>query len=78
MHNQAINIDPEIMHGTPVFMGTRVPIKMLFEYLEDGDTVDDFINDFDWVTKEQALQVVALSGKALLQILPVLDENFAR
>ena len=49
MQNQIINIDPEIMGGTPVFFGTRVPIKNLFDYLETRDTIDMFLDDFEGV-----------------------------
>jgi uncharacterized protein (DUF433 family) len=50
---KVINIDKEILGGTPVFNGTRVPIKNLFDYLETGETVDEFLDDFPSVTKEQ-------------------------
>jgi uncharacterized protein (DUF433 family) len=43
---QAISRDPDVMHGTPVFRGTRVPVQMLFEYLEGGETLEDFLEDF--------------------------------
>ena len=47
-----INIDPEILGGTPAFFGTRVPIKNLFNYLETGNFIDTFLEDFDGVKKE--------------------------
>lgn len=50
-----INIDPEILGGTPVFTGTRVPIKHLFDYLEGGHTLEEFLDDFDSVSREQAV-----------------------
>ena len=53
-----IKVDPEIMHGTPCFAGTRVPIKNLFDYLEGGDSLDVFLDDFPTVTREQALGVL--------------------
>jgi uncharacterized protein (DUF433 family) len=49
-----VNIDPEIMHGTPVFKGTRVPIDTLFDYLATGDSLDEFLEDFPSVKREQA------------------------
>jgi len=61
-----INIDPEIMSGTPVFLGTRVPIKTLFDYLEEGDTVDSFLEDFPTVKREQAIGVLEVAKDALL------------
>ena len=50
-----IHVDPEILGGTPVFVGTRVPAKTLFDYLEAGDPLDDFLTDFPSVTREQAV-----------------------
>ncbi len=46
------------MHGTPVFRGTRVPVKTLFEYLENGESLDDFLEGFPAVTRELAIQVL--------------------
>jgi uncharacterized protein (DUF433 family) len=62
----AINIDPETMGGTPVFTGTRVPIQTLFDYLEGGDTLEEFLDDFPSVTKDQALEVLELAKKKAL------------
>ncbi|MEK7671951.1 MAG: DUF433 domain-containing protein, partial [Bacteroidota bacterium] len=53
-----INIDPEILGGTPVFSGTRVPIETLFDHIEEGVPLDEFLDDFPSVTKEQALAVL--------------------
>lgn len=61
-----IEVDPEKMSGLPVFMGTRVPIAHLFEYLEGGNTLDEFLDQFPTVTREQALGVLELSRKTLL------------
>jgi uncharacterized protein (DUF433 family) len=55
---QLIERDPEKLGGTPVFFGTRVPIKNLFDYLEAGDSLDVFLDDFPTVTREQALGVI--------------------
>lgn len=55
---QAITRDSEIMHGTPVFRGTRVPVKTLFEYLENGDSLDDFLEGFPTVSRDLAIQVL--------------------
>jgi uncharacterized protein (DUF433 family) len=55
MSDLAISISPEVMGGTPVFAGTRVPVQTLFEYLEAGDTIDDFLVGFPTVTREQVL-----------------------
>jgi uncharacterized protein (DUF433 family) len=61
-----IETDPEKMSGVAVFMGTRVPITHLFEYLEGGNTLDKFLDQFPTVTREQALGVLELSRKTLL------------
>lgn len=61
MKTTAINIDPEIMSGAPVFRGTRVTIKTLFDYLEYGKSIDDFLEDYDWVKREQAIEVLELA-----------------
>jgi uncharacterized protein (DUF433 family) len=58
MKTSVITISPDILSGTPVFCNTRVPIKNLFDYLETGETVDDFLDDFPTVTREQVLQVL--------------------
>ena len=55
---EAVIRDPEIMHGTPVFRGTRVPIQTLFDYLEGGDSLDDFLEGFPTVKRELAIQVL--------------------
>jgi uncharacterized protein (DUF433 family) len=55
---EAVTRDPEIMHGTPVFRGTRVPIQTLFDYLEGGDSLDDFLEGFPTVKRELAVQVL--------------------
>jgi uncharacterized protein (DUF433 family) len=55
-----ITISPEVQSGTPVFANTRVPIKNLFDYLKGGDTLDEFLNDFPSVKKEQALQLLEI------------------
>ena len=57
----AIKIDPEIMHGTPCFSGTRVPIQNLFDVLERGRTLDYFLEQFPTVAREQALAVLRLA-----------------
>ena len=63
---EIIEVDPEKMSGTPVFTGTRVPINHLFDYLEAGDSLDEFLNDFPTVKREQALGVLELMRERLL------------
>ena len=55
---EAITRDPEVMHGTPVFRGTRVPIQTLFDYLEGGDSLEDFLIGFPTVSRQLAIQVL--------------------
>ena len=61
-----IEVNPEKMSGVPVFAGTRVPIGHLFEYLEKGETLAEFLRQFPSVTHEQALGVLELSKESLL------------
>ena len=63
-----ITVDPEIVSGTPVFTGTRVPIDALITNLEAGLTLDEFIDNFPSVTREQALQVLEISKSTLLRL----------
>jgi len=58
MSNDLITSSADIMGGTPVFSGTRVPVQTLFEYLEAGDTIDDFLDGFPTVTREQVVAVL--------------------
>ncbi len=58
MSNSLITISPKVMGGTPVFAGTRVPVQTLFEYLEAGDTIDDFLDGFPTVTRQQVVAVL--------------------
>ena len=50
-----IQTDPEIMGGTPVFSGTRVPVETLFDYIEGEESIDEFLEDFPTVSKDQVL-----------------------
>lgn len=77
MEEKVINIDPEILGGTPVFFGTRVPIKNLFDYLETGDSIEVFLADFDSVRKEQVVKVLEMSQKLIETSTNNLNENFA-
>ena len=55
---EAITRDPEVMHGIPVFRGTRVPVQTLFDYLESGESLDDFLEGFPTVDRKLAIQVL--------------------
>ncbi len=70
-----INIDPEIMSGTPVFTGTRVPVKNLFDYIEAGEDLEEFLDDFPSVNKEAAIAVLEMA-KSSVTTEKLLHENF--
>jgi len=61
-----VHSDPSILGGTPVFVGTRVPLQNLMDYLEAGQTVEDFLDAFPTVSREQALTVIETDNKELL------------
>jgi uncharacterized protein (DUF433 family) len=61
-----VHSDPEILGGTPVFVGTRVPVKSLFDYIEGGDTLDEFLRQFPSVRREQAVAALELARDTLL------------
>jgi len=63
---ELINRDPEILSGTPVFRGTRVPVKNLLDYLRAGETLEEFLDDFPSVSRGQAEGVLEFLGEALL------------
>lgn len=71
-----VSIDPEVMSGTPVFAGTRVPVKNLFDYIEGGEDLSEFLEDFPSVTKEVAVAVLEMAKKTLTSE-KVLHEIFA-
>ena len=66
-NDSVITVDPEILGGTPVFAGTRVPVKTLFEYLEDNYSLDEFLECFPTVTREMTHRILEQSKDALLQ-----------
>lgn len=55
---KSVTVDPEVLGGIPVFTGTRVPVQSLFDYLEAGDSLRDFLTSFPDVTREQAIEVL--------------------
>jgi uncharacterized protein (DUF433 family) len=63
-------INKQRMSGTPCFSGTRVPVKTLFEYVESGEPLEEFLEDFEGVTLGQAEAVLALAGSEFLKQLP--------
>ena len=64
--NDLVTCNPRIMSGTPVFKNTRVPIKNLIDYLEAGDSLDEFLEDFPSVSRKQAMQALELAKEMLL------------
>jgi uncharacterized protein (DUF433 family) len=61
-----VHSDPDILGGTPVFVGTRVPVKSLFDYLEGGETLDEFLTQFPSVKREQAVAALELARDTVL------------
>lgn len=61
-----VHSDPGILGGTPVFAGTRVPVQVLFDYLEAGDSLDRFLDQFPTVTRDQAQAALELAREALM------------
>lgn len=66
MTSSVVSSDPKILSGTPCFSGTRVPVKTLFDYLEAGDSLDVFLEQFPSVAREQAIALLEESRRALL------------
>ena len=66
MNKRLITVDPEIHSGTPVFAGTRVPVKTLFDHLEAGDSLEVFLDDFPSVSRDLAIAVLEEAQAALL------------
>ena len=63
--NSVITISPDIQSGEPVFAGTRVPVKNLFDYLKGGDTIDEFVEAFPSVSRETVIEILALAQNSL-------------
>ncbi len=78
MSIRVINIDPDILGGTPVFYGSRVPIKNLFDYIEAGETVESFLDDFEGVSREQVIRLLNLTEKLITTSPDILNENTSR
>lgn len=62
---KVVHSNPNILGGTPVFVGTRVPLQNLIDYLEAGDMIDDFLKSFPSVSREQAIAALELAREAL-------------
>ena len=66
-----ISIDPEIMHGTPCFTGTRVPVQTFMDFLEDGEGVNEFLEEFPYVDRQQVLAFLEFGKELALEQLCV-------
>jgi uncharacterized protein (DUF433 family) len=66
VNTEAIERSADVLGGTPVFSGTRVPVRTLIDYLEAGDSLNEFLTDFPTVTREQAVTVLERARDALL------------
>jgi len=62
-----VTIEPDVLGGTPVFAGTRVPVQTLIEYLEGGERLDDFLVDFPTVAREQAVAALEIALRSLIE-----------
>ena len=62
-----VHSDPEIMGGTPVFVGTRVPLQNLIDYLEGGESIEDFLDAFPTVKREQAIAIIEAGKRTILE-----------
>ncbi len=65
--DQVVHRDPNILGGTPVFIGTRVPVRILFEYLEAGDSLERFLEQFPTVRREQAVAALKMARQILTE-----------
>lgn len=63
-----ISASPDVMGGTPVFVGTRVPVQTLLDYLKAGESIDDFLDGFPTVTREQVIALLEEAGKQLVSM----------
>lgn len=63
--SRIVHSDPDILGGTPVFIGTRVPMKILLDYLEAGDSLNEFLDHFPSVSRQQAIAVLELAKEML-------------
>ena len=67
MKQPVVSRDPDVMSGTPVFAGTRVPVQTLLDYLEAGDTIDDFLEGFPAVTRKQVIAFLEDAKDSLVE-----------
>ena len=70
MHKPVVSRRPDVMSGTPVFPGTRVPVQTLLDYLEGGESIDDFLEGFPTVKREQVIAFLEEAKNRLLDSVP--------
>jgi uncharacterized protein (DUF433 family) len=68
MNKQIISSSPDVMGGTPVFAGTRVPIQTFIDYIKGGESIDDFLDGFPTVTKEQAIAFLEEAKEQMIKM----------
>jgi uncharacterized protein (DUF433 family) len=79
MFNNIITIDPEIQSGSPVFSGTRVPVKTLFYYISTGESIETYLEDYPYITKEQVSSFMNLLSRLFFQTTNLIsDESIIR
>ena len=66
MNRNVVVVDPEILGGTPVFRGTRVPVKSLFDFIEKSDSIEEFLVNFPTVRREQVIVLLETARKKLV------------
>jgi len=66
---EIVHSDPEILGGTPVFVGTRVPVRILLDYLEDGEPLEEFLDNYPSVSREQAVSFLEEAARAALALI---------
>lgn len=64
---EVVSINPGVMSGAPVFRGTRVPVQTLLDHLEEGDSLETFLDDFPTVSRDQAIRFLEIAGDAALE-----------
>lgn len=69
LKRQIVTSSPDVMGGTPVFVGTRVPVQTLFDYLEVGETIDDFLEGFPTVRREQVIRFLEESKERMVALI---------
>ena len=77
MIGNVVTISLEVQSGSPVFVNTRVPIKNLFDYLLGGDTIEEFLEDFPSVTKEQVIKLLTIAEHTLTYTTNDYEENYS-